>query len=66
MQNLKECRKALGMTQDQLAKLLGVTQGAVAQWENGNTHPAYNLLPKIAAALGVTIDQLIGKEERTA
>jgi tellurite methyltransferase len=63
MQTITECRKAKGLTQEQLAKMLGVTQGAVAQWENGLTHPAFNMLPRLAAALGVTVDELIGKEE---
>ena len=63
MQTIIDCRKAKGLTQEQLAKLLGVTQGAVAQWENGMTHPAFNMLPRLAAALGVTVDELIGKEE---
>jgi transcriptional regulator with XRE-family HTH domain len=63
MQTIIDCRKAKGLTQEQLAKLLGVTQGAVAQWENGLTHPAFNMLPRLAAALGVTVDELIGKEE---
>lgn len=62
MQTITECRKAKGLTQEQLAKMLGVTQGAVAQWENGLTHPAFNMLPRLAAALGVTVDELIGKE----
>ena len=63
MQTITEFRKAKGLTQEQLAKMLGVTQGAVAQWENGLTHPAFNMLPRLAAALGVTVDELIGKEE---
>ena len=61
MKTIEEARKAKGMTQEQLAKLLGVTQGAVAQWENGLTHPSFLMLPKVASALGVTVDELIGK-----
>jgi transcriptional regulator with XRE-family HTH domain len=56
-------RKKAKLTQEQLAKLLGVTQGAVAQWENGLTHPAFNMLPRLAAALGVTVYELMGREE---
>jgi transcriptional regulator with XRE-family HTH domain len=63
MQTIIDCRKAKGLTQEQLAKLLGVTQGTVSQWENGLTHPAFNMLPRLANALGVTVDELIGKEE---
>lgn len=63
MEIITQRRKALGLTQDQLAKQLGVTQGAVAQWENGMTHPAFYMLPRLASALGVTVDELIGKED---
>ena len=61
MQTIREARKALGLSQEQLAKLVGVTQGAVAQWENGLTHPAFAVLPKLAAVLGMTVDELIAK-----
>lgn len=62
MQNLKEARQLKGITQEQLAKMLGITQGAVAQWENGLTHPSFDMLPKVAEALGMTVDELIGKK----
>lgn len=62
MQNLKEARQLKGITQEQLAKMLGITQGAVAQWENGLTHPSFEMLPKVAEALGLTVDELIGKK----
>lgn len=61
MKEIREARKAKGLSQDQLAKMIGVTQGAVAQWENGLTHPSFEVLPKLSAALGVTVDELIGK-----
>ena len=50
MQTIKEARKALG-----------VTQGAVAQWENGISHPAYEKLSLIASVLKMSIDELIKK-----
>lgn len=61
MQTIKEARKALGLTQEQLAKALGVTQGAVAQWENGISHPAFEKLPQVASVLNMTIDELMKK-----
>ena len=61
MKTIEEARKAKGLTQEQLAKLLGVTQGAVAQWENGLTHPSFLMLPKVASVLEVSVDELIGK-----
>ena len=64
MLTIKQARERLGMTQEQLAKALGVTQGAVSQWEMGITHPGFESLRKLAAALGVTVDELInGKKE---
>jgi transcriptional regulator with XRE-family HTH domain len=62
MQNIREARQMKGITQEQLAKMLGITQGAVAQWENGLTHPSFEMLPKVAEALGLTVDELIGKK----
>lgn len=62
MQNIREARQLKGITQEQLAKMLGITQGAVAQWENGLTHPSFDMLPKVAEALGMTVDELIGKK----
>ncbi len=62
MQNIREARQMKGITQEQLAKMLGITQGAVAQWENGLTHPSFEMLPKVVEALGLTVDELIGKK----
>lgn len=53
LQNLKELRKKAGMTQEQLAKKLGVGRSTVTRWEaEGERYPMGALLPKIAAALG--------------
>ena len=42
-----ELRKAKGVTQDELAKYVGVSPQAVSKWENGGV-PDTELLPKIA------------------
>ena len=62
MKTIEEARKAKGLTQEQLAKMLGITQGAIAQWENGLTHPSFEMLPKLAEILGMTVDELINKK----
>lgn len=36
-QRVKETRKSKGLSQQQLADAIGVTKGAVSQWENGST-----------------------------
>lgn len=58
-ENLTKFRKQRGMTQAQLAQKLNVTSQAVSRWEKG-AYPDSELLPSVAAALGVTIDQLFG------
>lgn len=55
-------RKALGLTQDELGRALGVTNKAVSKWETGETLPDVQLLQMLASALNVTIDELITQE----
>ncbi len=56
-------RKNLGLTQDDLGRKLGVTNKAVSKWETGETMPDINLLPNLAATLGVTIDELLTQKK---
>lgn len=51
-------RKALGLSQSELAELVGCTSQAVGMWERGETLPAADRLPDIARALGCSIDEL--------
>lgn len=57
---IKSYRKKMGMSQEELAELVGVTQSAVAKWENGETYPRGALLPKLAKTLGCGIAELFG------
>lgn len=57
---IKCLRKAMGVTQDELAQSLGVTYQAVSKWENNTTQPDILMLPAIATYFGVTIDELFG------
>ena len=47
------------MTQEELAKAVGKTRGAVAQWETGTFHPRPNTMEAIAKALNVSLDWLL-------
>lgn len=60
-QRLAELRKAAGFTQVELAAELGISQRMMAYYESPNTTPPANLLPGIATALGVSIDELFGR-----
>ncbi len=55
-------RKRLHLTQDQLADKLGVTAQAVSKWENDQSCPDINMLPKLAELFGITTDELLGHQ----
>ena len=59
-ERLASLRKAAGFTQIELAAELGISQRMVAYYESPAATPPANLLPQIAAALGVSIDELFG------
>ena len=59
-ERLAGLRKTAGFTQIELAAELGVSQRMVAYYESPAATPPANLLPQIAAALGVLIDELFG------
>ncbi len=55
-----ESRKTMGVTQEVLAEKLGITPQSVSRWENGQSRPDVDMLPKLAAVFGTTIDALFG------
>ncbi len=63
-QRLYELRKNAGLSQEELAGLLGVTRQAVQKWEAGASRPDMDNLVALSRHFGVTLDWLIiGKEE---
>lgn len=50
---IKELREAKGMSQSDLARLLGVSRCTISQWESGCRRPMLSRLPALASALGV-------------
>lgn len=56
-------RKKLGLTQDELGKLIGVTNKAVSKWEVGETMPDVLMLKSLANVLGVTVDELLTQQD---
>lgn len=56
---LKEARKKTGLTQEELAELIGVSRAAVAKWETDNGLPDIENLKTVAGLLGVSIDYLL-------
>ena len=58
--NIAKYRKAKGLTQEELGTILGVTNQAVSKWESEVSMPDVMLLPEIAYALNITLDDLYG------
>ena len=60
--NLIQLRKLLNMTQEDLAEKVGVSRQAIAKWEAGETAPDLEKARLLAAALGVSLDDLTNYE----
>ena len=60
---IRAARRAQGLTQDQLARAVGVTRSAVAQWETGRAGQVGSNLARIATALGVSAAHLLSGDQ---
>lgn len=58
---LKELRKAKGMTQNEVAKVIGYSSLSYARYEKGEREPDINTLCKLADYFEVSVDYLIGR-----
>lgn len=56
-------RKEQGMTQEQLAERLGVTQKSVSRWETGKNMPDLSLLKPLSAQLNISVSELLDGEK---
>lgn len=63
-ERLKKLRKQKDITQEQLAEYMGVSPQAVSRWETGATCPDISALPSLAELFGITIDELLGVDEK--
>lgn len=55
-------RNRASLSQEIVSESLGITQGAVSQWEKGLTYPSTKLLPKLAELYGCSIDALLSHD----
>ncbi|WP_458407704.1 helix-turn-helix domain-containing protein [Anaerotignum sp.] len=63
--NLRKFRKQKGYSQEKLAKALNYGYTAIANYESGRNEPSLDDLIRLAEALDVTLDELIGMEFTT-
>jgi transcriptional regulator with XRE-family HTH domain len=62
---IREIRRSRGMTQDELARRVGVSRSAIAQWETDRTGQVRANLARVAAVLGVSIGYLLTGDSDT-
>ena len=61
---LKEARKSCGMTQDEIAKELGIPRGNIANYETGRREPDLETIARLADYYNVSTDRLLGIGKR--
>lgn len=61
-ERIKFLRRRMGVTQEQLGGLCGVSKAAVAQWEGGYTTPTTDKLRALAGLCGVSLDWLVSDD----
>ena len=59
-ERLKKLRDEKGLTQVQLSELTGISARMIQKYESGNARPRLDAAEKLAKALNVTTDQLLG------
>ena len=64
--NLKKYLELRGLTQQEMASLLHITQQAYGQYERANREPRIDTLRSISKILSVSLDELLGTTENAA
>ena len=60
---IRELRKERGLNQDQLAELASLNRVTIAKYESGKVEPGAQALSRIADALEVSSDVLLGRSD---
>lgn len=64
MNNIKNIRKKRGLTQHDLAEMLGVSQGNLSAWEVGRVNIPSDQLIRLSEALNCSTDEILGLDEQ--
>ena len=62
---LKELRKEKGLTQEQFAEIVNVSNRTVSRWENGNNMPDLDILIQISDYYGINLRELLEVERKS-
>lgn len=58
-ENIADCRKKMGLTQEQLAEKCNVSRQAVTKWESGESEPSIAKVRILSTVFNISIDELI-------
>lgn len=61
-ETLREKREALGLSQEKLARLLDVSYGTIANWENGKTPPSVGHCQALSKALDWPLSEMLAQK----
>lgn len=64
-EKISKCRKERGLTQSELAEVMGVTRQAVSRWESDAAFPETDKLIKLSKLFGCSTDWLLNYNEET-
>ena len=63
-ESLKKIRKQYKMTQEDVAKFLGISRSGYTYYETGKTVPSVEMLKKLAMMYDTTIDNVVGMPQK--
>lgn len=63
---IRERRKTLDISQEELARLIGTNQKQVSRYENGENDPTANVIVELTYALDASADWLLGLSENSS
>lgn len=63
MKRIKELRLSKGLSQAELAKILGYNQTAIGKYERGELEPSIETMEKLCDFFECSIDYLVGRED---
>lgn len=66
IERLRACREALGITKQEAAKRIGVSQPAYVRYENGTRTPSVQVISEMARVLHTSTAYLIGQTDQNA
>lgn len=62
---IADCRKQKGLTQAQLAEIIGVSDKSISRWETGKTMPDLSLYEPLCEALDIQVSELLYAKKMT-